>query len=108
MSDSLLQAPCRSGATQPWVVSNLTLSHSGDTILTTHPVATNTARDLGSRFMVMSIWGSAASGGSYAAIAALTNIPATLCAVIFYELFLADSSRGAYYGVPWECSVGGS
>ena len=58
-------------------------------------VSTNTARDLGSRFMVMSIWGRAASGGSYAAIAALTNIPATLCAVIFYELFLADSSRGA-------------
>ncbi|KAJ3551987.1 hypothetical protein NM688_g4395 [Phlebia brevispora] len=56
-------------------------------------LATNTARDLGARFMTMSIWGIKASGGTYAAIAALTNIPATLCAIMFYEVFLADSSR---------------
>ncbi|KAI0633651.1 aquaporin-like protein [Trametes polyzona] len=56
-------------------------------------VATNAARDVGSRLMAMTIWGTAASGGSYAAIAALTNIPATLLAVVFYEFVLADSSR---------------
>ncbi|KAF7792423.1 hypothetical protein EIP86_003460 [Pleurotus ostreatoroseus] len=75
----------------PWIVS---LSYSMAIWgYATVGLSTNTARDLGSRFMVMSIWGRAASGGSYAAIAALTNIPATLCAVIFYEVFLADSSR---------------
>ena len=57
-------------------------------------VATNTARDLGARLMALTIWGSKASGGSYAAIAALTNIVATLVAIMFYEFMLADSSRG--------------
>jgi hypothetical protein len=42
----------------------------------------------------MSIWGMKASGGKYAAIAALTNILAMLFAVILYEFLLADSSRG--------------
>ncbi|EIW63166.1 aquaporin-like protein [Trametes versicolor FP-101664 SS1] len=56
-------------------------------------VATNAARDVGSRLMAMTIWGMPASGGSYAAIAALTNIPATLLAAVFYEVVLADSSR---------------
>jgi hypothetical protein len=41
----------------------------------------------------MTIWGKQASGGSYAAIAALTNIPATLLAATFYEFFFTDSSR---------------
>ena len=36
-----------------------------------------------------------ASGGTYAALAALTNIPAMLFAVFLYEFFLTDSSRGA-------------
>ena len=36
-----------------------------------------------------------ASGGRYAAIAALTNIPAILFGVTLYEFFLADSHRGA-------------
>lgn len=45
--------------------------------------------------MALSIWGTRASGGSYAAIAALTNIPATLLATFVYELVLTDSSRGA-------------
>lgn len=58
-------------------------------------VSTNTARDLGSRFMVLTIWGRGASGGSYAAIAALANIPATFSAALFYEFILADSSRGS-------------
>lgn len=35
----------------------------------------------------------AAAGGRYAAIAALTNIPATIFAVLLYEVFLADSDR---------------
>ncbi|KAI0745100.1 aquaporin-like protein [Earliella scabrosa] len=56
-------------------------------------IATNAARDVGARLMALTIWGLPASGGSYAAIAALTNIPATLLAVLFYEFVLADSSR---------------
>ncbi|KAI0661138.1 aquaporin-like protein [Cubamyces menziesii] len=56
-------------------------------------VATNAARDVGARLMALTIWGMPAGGGSYAAIAALTNIPATLLAVAFYEFVLADSSR---------------
>lgn len=44
--------------------------------------------------MALSIWGKSATGGRYAAIAALTNIPATLLATLFYELILVDSSRG--------------
>ncbi len=35
-----------------------------------------------------------ASGGAYAAIAALTNIPAILVGACLYELCLADSMRG--------------
>lgn len=50
--------------------------------------------------MVLTIWGLPAGGGAYAAIAALTNIPATLLAVLFYEYVLADSSRGPYRTVP--------
>ncbi|KAI0093443.1 aquaporin-like protein [Irpex rosettiformis] len=56
-------------------------------------ISTNAARDLGTRFAVLTIWGSDASGGAYAAIAALTNIPATICGVLFYEFILLDSSR---------------
>jgi len=56
-------------------------------------LSTNAARDLGTRFAVMTIWGKQAAGGTYAAIAALTNIPATICAVLFYEFILTDSSR---------------
>ena len=44
--------------------------------------------------MALTIWGTRAAGGKYAAIAALTNIPATLAATLFYELILIDSSRG--------------
>jgi hypothetical protein len=63
-------------------------------------VAANSARDVGGRLMALTIWGKEASGGSYAAIAALTNIPATLCAVLFYEFFLADTARGVSL-LPW-------
>ena len=55
----------------------------------------NTARDLGGRFAALTIWGSDAAGGRYAAIAALTNIPALLMACLVYEVFFYDSSRGA-------------
>lgn len=56
-------------------------------------LAANSARDLGGRFMAMTIWGAKASGGRYAAIAALTNIPATLLAAAIYEFILSDSKR---------------
>ncbi|KAM5543171.1 hypothetical protein V8D89_003045 [Ganoderma adspersum] len=56
-------------------------------------IATNTARDVGARLMVLTIWGLPAGGGSYAAIAALTNIPATLLGVCVQEYLLSDSSR---------------
>lgn len=78
-------------AAGPWIVS---FSYSM-CIWGYSPVglSTNTARDLGTRLAVMAIWGTPAAGGSYAAIAALTNIPATLLAATFHEFFLADSSR---------------
>ena len=57
-------------------------------------LAANSARDVGGRLAALSIWGMKASGGTYAAIAALTNIPAMLIAVAVYEFFLTDSSRG--------------
>jgi len=56
-------------------------------------VALNTARDMGGRLWVLTIWGTEAAGGRYAAIAALTNLPASLFAVLLYELFLVDSDR---------------
>ncbi|EMD37593.1 hypothetical protein CERSUDRAFT_83345 [Gelatoporia subvermispora B] len=56
-------------------------------------VATNAARDVGTRLMAMTIWGRGASGGRYAAIAALTNIPATFLAACFYEVCFTDPSR---------------
>ena len=48
---------------------------------------------MGGRLAALTIWGKAASGGRYAAIAALTNIPATLIAIFFYQLLLGDTSR---------------
>ncbi|KAI1791276.1 aquaporin-like protein [Ganoderma leucocontextum] len=56
-------------------------------------VATNTARDVGARLMAITVWGLEARGGAYSAITALTNIPATLLAALFYELVFADYSR---------------
>jgi len=58
-------------------------------------IAANTARDVGGRMMAIAIWGSKANGGAYAAIAALTNILATVVALLVYEGIFADSSRGA-------------
>jgi hypothetical protein len=57
-------------------------------------VAANTARDVGGRLLAVSIWGSRANGGRYAAIAALTNIVATVAAYASYEFIFKDSNRG--------------
>lgn len=59
-------------------------------------LAANSARDLGGRFAALALFGKAASGGNYAALSALTNIPATLLAGVFYELVFNDSTRSAY------------
>ncbi|KAF8149957.1 aquaporin-like protein [Crassisporium funariophilum] len=56
-------------------------------------ISLNAARDIGARLFAMTIWGLPASGGRYAAIAALVNIPGTLLAACIYEVFLTDSDR---------------
>ncbi|KAJ7622149.1 aquaporin-like protein [Roridomyces roridus] len=56
-------------------------------------LAANAARDVGGRLVALTIWGLPAGGGSYAAMAALTNIPATLLAYLTYDLLLSDSDR---------------
>ncbi|KIY69323.1 putative aquaporin 2 [Cylindrobasidium torrendii FP15055 ss-10] len=56
-------------------------------------IATNAARDVGGRLAALTIYGREAHGGPYAAIAALTNVPATLFGVFLYEFFLADAQR---------------
>ncbi|KAF8173199.1 putative aquaporin 2 [Mycena galopus ATCC 62051] len=56
-------------------------------------LAANAARDVGGRLTALTVWGMPAAGGSYAVIAALTNIPATLLAFVVYELMLSDSDR---------------
>lgn len=45
--------------------------------------------------MALTVWGMDAGGGPYAAITALTNIPATILAAVFYEAVFADYSRSA-------------
>ncbi|CAE6438370.1 unnamed protein product [Rhizoctonia solani] len=56
-------------------------------------IATNAARDFGARCAAAAIWGRDAFPSPYSAISTLANIPAMLCAVLFYEFFLSDSSR---------------
>ena len=65
-------------------------------------VAANSARDIGARLMVLTVWGLKAGGGSYAALAALTNIPATIVGILFYEFILADSSRGIFIDISFS------
>jgi len=75
----------------PWVISfayAVAIWGFGPTAL-----AANSARDIGGRLAAITIWGTKASVGTYAALAALTNIPAMLFGVLLYEVFLADSSR---------------
>jgi len=78
-------------AAAPWVIG---LTY-GTAIwgFATNGLAANTARDVGGRLAAMVIWGTRANGGRYAAIAALTNILATILAYAFYEFVLKDSSR---------------
>jgi hypothetical protein len=59
-------------------------------------VAANSARDVGGRLANMTIYGLKATGGKYAVIAALTNIPAMIVAVLLYEFFLTDCDRGKH------------
>ncbi|KAJ7736039.1 putative aquaporin 2 [Mycena maculata] len=57
-------------------------------------LSANAARDLGGRLAAMTIYGKEAAGTpGYAAIAALTNIPATILAAVVYELMFVDSDR---------------
>ncbi|KAF7369568.1 Aquaporin-like protein [Mycena venus] len=57
-------------------------------------LAANSARDIAGRLAAMTIWGREAAGNPhYAAIAALTNIPATILACIVHELMFVDSDR---------------
>ena len=59
-------------------------------------LAVNTARDVGGRMMAIAIWGTKAAGGTYAVLAALTNICATLVGLVVYETLFADSCRGTW------------
>ncbi|SJX62556.1 related to aquaporin 3 [Sporisorium reilianum f. sp. reilianum] len=56
-------------------------------------VAANSARDLGARFVCGMFWGSECFPSSYSALAALTNIPATLVGCAIYTFFLSDTRR---------------
>ncbi|PWY97625.1 aquaporin-like protein [Testicularia cyperi] len=56
-------------------------------------VAANTARDLGARFTCGIFWGSECFPAGYSALAALTNIPATLIGCGIYTFFLSDTRR---------------
>jgi len=53
-------------------------------------ISTNLARDLGTRIVAAIFFGKDAFG-SYAAIAILVNVPATLFATLVYEIILRDS-----------------
>jgi hypothetical protein len=46
--------------------------------------------------MALTIWGRQAAGGPYAAISALTNIPATVLAFFLYNTLLGSSSKSTY------------
>jgi len=56
-------------------------------------LAANAARDVGGRLAALCIWGTPAAGGAYAAISALTSIPASILGGLFYKFVLADHSR---------------
>lgn len=56
-------------------------------------LALNSARDIGGRLAAIAIYGKVAWGGNYAALAALTNIPAMFLGALIYEFILTDSAR---------------
>jgi hypothetical protein len=53
-------------------------------------ISTNLARDLGTRIVAAIFYGGDAFG-SYAAISILVNVPATIFAVLVYEVIIRDS-----------------
>lgn len=59
----------------------------------TQSLALNTARDLGGRFAAGIIWGHHCFPPAYTALAALTNIAASLCGALFQILILSDATR---------------
>lgn len=60
----------------------------------TGTIVTNTARDLGARFACGVIWKtSECFPPKYSALAALTNIPATLFGISLYTFLLSDTRR---------------
>lgn len=62
-------------------------------------IATNLARDLGTRIVAAIFYGGEAfSYRSYCWIGILVNIPATIFATAFYELFLRDSLQKIHAG----------
>ncbi|KAH9994843.1 aquaporin-like protein [Russula vinacea] len=79
----------------PWIRADPPMFSSGTAIwgFSSNGLAANTARDLGGRLVAICVWGTKANGGKYAAIAALTNILATVAAYAFYEFIFKDSSR---------------
>ena len=74
-------------------MDNALVEYADDPMFSVFSVAANTARDVGGRLAAIAVWGTRASGGRYAAIAALTNIPATVAAYAFYEFVFKDSNR---------------
>ncbi|GAK65302.1 aquaporin-like protein [Moesziomyces antarcticus] len=56
-------------------------------------IAANSARDLGARFVCGMFWGDQCFPAGYSALAALTNIPATLVGCGIYTFFLSDTRR---------------
>lgn len=56
-------------------------------------VVANSARDIGARLVCSMFWGSECFPSRYSALAALTNIPATLLGVGLYTFFLSDTRR---------------
>jgi hypothetical protein len=56
-------------------------------------VALNAARDLGGRLAAITIWGTRAFGGRYAAIGVLTNIAGFIIAYWLYQLVFYDARR---------------
>lgn len=56
-------------------------------------IALNTARDVGARFACGAIYGKECFPAKYTALAALTNIPATILGVGLYTFMFSDSRR---------------
>ncbi|KAK9898985.1 aquaporin-like protein [Cystobasidium minutum MCA 4210] len=75
------------------------------TAFSVQSTALNTARDLGGRFAAGVIWGRGAFPADYTALAALTNILATICGAAFQFFIMADSTRPAVHLPPASPAV---